>query len=1549
MSRLLSTLAAAIAVLMIVAVAIVNPDRINYQINQFFGWHPDVPGDTRLVPEILARQIHFLSSGVTPEEIRARIDTFSRMDSRVTGYPGAESAYHYLKGEFQRLRLQNIRTDTFEVAVPMDRGADLYVTGTLGKQIRLYSLWPNGVRTSSLPEKGVTGSVIYGGKGSLEDLDGKPVEGSIILLDFDSGQDWLNAATLGARAIVFFDNGVVNREQATDKFLKVPVDIPRFWIGRQDAEFVRARIADANAGGPVANGRVQAHMDWISAEAYNLYGWMPGTAHPMPANTREIPQDWADQIIVIQAYYDAISIAPALAPGAESAAGIAALLAMAEVLQRHQPDYSILFLATSGHFQGLAGINDFLYRHSRGSEHFRERMDPEQRIDFDLMLSLDLTSHNRRTISFGNGTFYAPKWETDNYVKFMLTPYSKRLSLAVEEIFADSLRHLEGVAPPKRTWKNFMPVPLALSSESVIFVGKKALALATANDARERIDTPLDLPEFVNYENLAQQFHTLRAMLMWASHDAELLSPTKLELEDYGHSLAGNIFWFDRQVNFAVPKKPVPNALVTYQQLGPNSVGGVRSLIVDRADSFGRFQFDIMRNRFTNRIKAYQLDEATGAITSAPDWGQEGDETYPMEHPWGWWENEMLQVLFECESLSLFETVDSRYLSVLDYITVLNERDGVPQMWGADYVEDQSTEEGKVTLASVVYAEPGTRVKALMSTSLFGVPYLLSGSPKQWLHEPLSEEQVDEATLKAAYGKGYLIDQGVLWRPAFAAARDMWILDDVRIKQLARYGVRNDKFMRLHADAREALLDASEHLEAQRYSDYKAAVRRAWGLETRGYPDIKSTADDTVYGVIFYFALLLPFSYFCERALFGFADIRKQLLGAAGFFIGIFVVMRYIHPAFKLSSSPYIIFLAFVIFAIGGTALFMLLSRFSRSVADRKRAASGVHEADIGRLSATAAAIDLGISNLRKRPMRTFLTVATITLLTFTAQAFTSVQTYIKFYQIARDTEPSYEGALLRDRGWRGLQMSVLGYVQSAFGEAAAVIPRSWYHTKKIGEREFIDVERVEDDTRFSSFAYALLGFTPQERDVMGLDGLLQGASSRWFEEGDRSVCILPAAIAEIVGIDSSEVGEATIRFMGKTWKVIGLIDGDAMDRVRDLDGEALTPVDAAKEAKKMEQMEDLDPRLADTSSIETFSHLSANNVLLVPFEDVIDLNGRLYSMAITGFSDIERLTGDVEDFVTRVAVPLFVGKEGKVRVYTSMGSAALAGVTNVLVPILIAALIVLNTMMGAVYERDREIGVYSSVGLAPSHISALFIAESLVYATLGAVLGYLLGQSIALFLTRNDLMGGMFMNYSSLSAIVSTVIVMLTVVLSAIYPARKAASMSVPDVTRQWKFPDPEGDNWHFDFPFTIARSDALGVCAYLHRIFSAYGEGSVGDFMTEAVSLHLERPRAEQANSTYRLDLMVWLAPYDLGVSQHVHLRTMPSEDLNGVYRVEMEIYRVSGDVASWRRLNTTFLNVLRKRFLVWRTVSDEVRQEYLDEGAQLVQAEVPTGQPI
>ena len=90
----------------------------------------------------------------------------------------------------------------------------------------------------------------------------------------------------------------------------------------------------------------------------------------------------------------------------------------------------------------------------------------------------------------------------------------------------------------------------------------------------------------------------------------------------------------------------------------------------------------------------------------------------------------------------------------------------------------------------------------------------------------------------------------------------------------------------------------------------------------------------------------------------------------------------------------------------------------------------------------------------------------------------------------------------------------------------------------------------------------------------------------------------------------------------------------------------------------------------------------------------------------------------------------------------------------TIFIPILIAAHIVLNTMMGAVYERNREIGIYTALGIAPEHIGALFLAESSDYAVLGAVVGYMLGQFVAMLQVNYLLIEGLNLNYSSVAAV---------------------------------------------------------------------------------------------------------------------------------------------------------------------------------------------------
>ena len=120
-----------------------------------------------------------------------------------------------------------------------------------------------------------------------------------------------------------------------------------------------------------------------------------------------------------------------------------------------------------------------------------------------------------------------------------------------------------------------------------------------------------------------------------------------------------------------------------------------------------------------------------------------------------------------------------------------------------------------------------------------------------------------------------------------------------------------------------------------------------------------------------------------------------------------------------------------------------------------------------------------------------------------------------------------------------------------------------------------------------------------------------------------------------------------------------------------------------------------------------------------------------------------------------------------------------------------------------------------------------------------------------------------------------------------------------------------------------------------YLKRSFESYGEGSVGRFVTEAVRFSSEdRP----AGKEYEIALRVWLAPYDLGISQDVSMHAVPTGE-HDIYRIEVQINRLSGDVNSWQRVNRGFLNDIRKLFLVWKTMPTETKMNYTSEGGEML----------
>jgi hypothetical protein len=175
----------------------------------------------------------------------------------------------------------------------------------------------------------------------------------------------------------------------------------------------------------------------------------------------------------------------------------------------------------------------------------------------------------------------------------------------------------------------------------------------------------------------------------------------------------------------------------------------------------------------------------------------------------------------------------------------------------------------------------------------------------------------------------------------------------------------------------------------------------------------------------------------------------------------------------------------------------------------------------------------------------------------------------------------------------------------------------------------------------------------------------------------------------------------------------------------------------------------------------------------------------------------------------------------------------------------------------------------------------------------------------------------------------------MVVVILSTLYPARQAAMMAVPDVTRRWKLPEPDGDRWHFEFPFTVAGTEVFGLSVFLVDYFESHSGEAMGSFYTHGATLGaVETGKGEG----YTIDTTIWLAPFDLGVSQQVRFEAAPMGEYN-IYTLSLTIDRLSGDAASWRRVNQGFMNALRKQFLIWRTVDAPDKATYREKGQEML----------
>ncbi len=126
-----------------------------------------------------------------------------------------------------------------------------------------------------------------------------------------------------------------------------------------------------------------------------------------------------------------------------------------------------------------------------------------------------------------------------------------------------------------------------------------------------------------------------------------------------------------------------------------------------------------------------------------------------------------------------------------------------------------------------------------------------------------------------------------------------------------------------------------------------------------------------------------------------------------------------------------------------------------------------------------------------------------------------------------------------------------------------------------------------------------------------------------------------------------------------------------------------------------------------------------------------------------------------------------------------------------------ITATVIVNTLVMAVYERTREIGILSAIGMKSGRIMALFLAESVILAIGGIIMGLVLGVLAVAYLAKFGVyIGNMGVTgilienriYAELTlpdTLNLSLIALIITVLAGIYPAVLATRMEPVDALR--------------------------------------------------------------------------------------------------------------------------------------------------------------------
>jgi ABC-type antimicrobial peptide transport system permease subunit len=821
-----------------------------------------------------------------------------------------------------------------------------------------------------------------------------------------------------------------------------------------------------------------------------------------------------------------------------------------------------------------------------------------------------------------------------------------------------------------------------------------------------------------------------------------------------------------------------------------------------------------------------------------------------------------------------------------------------------------------------------------------------------------------------------------------------------RMEQYAALNVKSPTADQLESRAESAEKDAQQLRLAGHHAAADAAEALAWSQQSQAYRATYRLLMDVVTTTIFYFLLLLPFGFLVERLLFPQPALARSCVVGAGVFVVFSALLYQFHPGFHLASNIFVTVVSFVIVILTLPALSIVVFRGAAMLKEPGGKFQRRHRADAEHLGVLTAALSLAVNNMRRRKLRTGLTLATITLLVTSLVLLTSTTS---------DTSFDREKQLTPRVPYRGLQVMnthdhthamnaiTAQLLTSRYRESCDIVWRQYfnpgfettipcYATHRIGGPSEADFAA----RRFSvSGAIAL---DPRESGIAKIDKAI--VSGRFFQDGDRRACLLSDDVARRQKL---AVGD-TVRVLGVDLELVGILRSTDIDAsIVDLSGRPLTPQAFYRPAL----------------TVDTPDYLLANETIFVPsalVRDELVAPFPIFSVVLVpkpvSNEAIENRVLELREW-TAAAAKNGLGSDEQKLISASKGALDSAEAGRLGQPFadsdlkLLAAYnlerLTLKRIAEEIAADHENVDVYATHPAPPWDSSSTDRVELLsAFARVSLQSGsfLVLPFVISFFMLLSIMIGNVYERRSEIQVFSSVGLAPRHVAGMFLAEALVYAGIAsvlgyflgiiLLDVFRRagWLPPDFHANYFGKVVIWSAAMATTSSLLSVLYPMHIAsrmvnpslervwrIESTPVGNdwriplpfvahdrdeaigilyFASEFISHHRgertgafaveEDPILEERSSKPVLHGTVWLSPFERDLVQSIAI--VPRHDAEkDRYHFDLETTRVSGPDYLWRKSNHAFVDGLRKQILIWRSLDEGSIQEYTRLGLAMI----------